>query len=213
VLDFGFSKLVDPTTGSPIVTRGGAQLTRPDSLIGSPNYMSPEQLTDPRAVNIRTDIWSLGVILFEMLTGQRPFEGKTLPELCSLILNEKPRSIRELRPDLAQGLEAIVDRCLKRLPTQRYADVGALMKDLAPFAPPVSVAGVPLSAPSPQPAARPAWRRWIVAAVGLLLALALAATVSHQRRTSPVVPALAATVTKDAGTAAATTAPAVAAPN
>ncbi|MEA2696818.1 MAG: eukaryotic-like serine/threonine-protein kinase [Myxococcales bacterium] len=184
VLDFGLSKLVDPSTGSPVVTRGGAQLTRPDSMIGSPAYMSPEQLKDPRAVDGRTDIWSLGVILFEMLSGARPFEAKTLPELCPLILSGQPRSLRELRPELPAELVAIVERCLQRDPAQRYRDVGALEKDLARFGPPgigKSSDKMPDAVPAATPpGARHTKWRWIIGGgVGLLLAGIVAAIVSH----------------------------------
>jgi len=219
VLDFGLSKLVDPKTGSPIVTRAGNQLTSPDSRIGSPVYMSPEQLTDPRAVDIRTDIWSLGVILFEMLTGHAPFEAKTLPELCRLILHEKPRSVRELRPDLSPGLGSIIERCLQRLPNDRYASVGGLMKDLAPFTTPGPVQApeppappAPAPAPPPPLAARPAFRRWIAATGGgLLLALALAIAIGRHRGATAVTVAPAQPRPADAGTASVAPPPAVAA--
>ena len=209
VLDFGFSKLVDPTTGSPIVTRGG-QLTRPDSMIGSPVYMSPEQLIDPSAVDVRTDIWSLGVILFELLTGRPPFQAKALPELCTLVLNEQPPSLRALRPDLPHGLEAIVERCLKRTPAERHKNVGALAKDLAPFARP-GHAPPPTRPLTPRSSSPPAVsRRWAAVAAGLLLALALATIVGLHRRAPPVAAALTEAPAKNAGTATPLTLPAVA---
>ena len=195
VLDFGLSKLVDPKSGSPVLTRGGAQLTRPDSQIGSPIYASPEQLLDPRTVDTRTDIWSLGVILFEMLTGHPPFEAKTLPELCALILNQKPPPLRALRPGLPPGLEAIVERCLQRLPAQRYATVDALVNDLTPFTTPAPVPAsepvAPTGPPSPPPSpllslvARPVLPRWIVATASLFLALALVVALGRNRAATP----------------------------
>lgn len=189
VLDFGLSKLIDPETGSPIVTRGGGQLTLPDSMLGSPAYTSPEQLTDPRAVDGRTDIWSLGVILFELLAGQRPFEAKTLPELSKLILNGRAASLRERRPDLPAGLEAVVQRCLQRAPTDRYPDVGALMKDLAPFARPTDAE--PPSHPPPAPAPTKGWRRWTAVGAGLVLTLGvLAVVVGRFGRAPPGAPAV-----------------------
>ena len=209
VLDFGFSKLVDPTTGSPLITRGG-QLTRPDSMIGSPVYMSPEQLIDPSAVDMRTDIWSLGVILFELLAGRPPFQAKALPELCNLILNEQAPSLRSLHPDLPPGLDAIAERCLRRTPTERYKNVGALMKDLALFAsrgyaPPPPRPLTPQSS-SPQAVSL----RWAVVAASLLLALTLAAIAGLHRRASPVAAAPTEPPAKLTGMATSLTLPAVA---
>ncbi|HEY2901560.1 MAG TPA: serine/threonine-protein kinase [Polyangia bacterium] len=206
VLDFGVSKLVDPITGSPVVSRGGAgPLTRPDSMLGSPVYMSPEQLNDPRAVNVQTDIWSLGVILFELLAGRPPFQAKALPELCTLILHENAPPLRSLRPDLPSALEAILEKCLKRTAAERYATVGALMKDLAPFAAP---ADAPPMSPSPSLPVGP--RRWIAVAVGLLLILGLAGLVARLRRAAPAATALTEALIKDAATTSIVIVPTVA---
>lgn len=211
VLDFGLSKLIDPETGSPIVTRGGGQLTLPDSILGTPAYTSPEQLTDPRTVDARTDIYSLGVILFELLTGQKPLQAKTMPELCELILNGKSASVRELRPELPPALDAIVQRCLKRSPAERYADVAALMKDLAPFARPADAAppSEPVTPPAPSalaqsptgpsplapsPASTPSppvvWRRWAAIAAGLLVTIGLVVAILGRYRRPPPLSAV-----------------------
>jgi hypothetical protein len=94
--------------------------------------------------------------------------------------------LRELRPDLPPGLEAIIARCLRRLPTERYANVGALTKDLAPFAEAGPVPAPPPTAPGPPPAARPVFRRWIAVAGSLLLIVALAVAIGRHRRAAPV---------------------------
>jgi serine/threonine protein kinase len=189
VLDFGFSKLVDPTTGRPIVTRGG-QLTRPDSMIGSPVYMSPEQLIDPSTVDMRTDVWSLGVILFELLAGRPPFQAKALPELCNLILNEQAPPLLSLRSDLPPELGAIAERCLGRTPAERYKNVAALAKDLALFASPGHASPPPRPRTPQSSSPHAVSRRWAAVAASVVLALALAAGVGLHRRAPRVTAAL-----------------------
>src|SRR5258708_3536249 len=93
VLDFGISKQLEGEGDRPYE----AALTRTDSMMGSPVYMPPEQLRDPRSVDLRSDIWSLGTILFELLSGRLPFQATTLPQLCTQILHENPESLRQYR--------------------------------------------------------------------------------------------------------------------
>jgi eukaryotic-like serine/threonine-protein kinase len=128
VLDFGISKVSLPDMAS-------LSLTKTSTAMGSPLYMSPEQMRSAKTVDRRTDIWSLGVILFELLTGKMPFMADSLPELCAKILAEEPRPLRELRPDVPEGLEAVVLRCLEKDATKRYGNVAELTLALAPFAP------------------------------------------------------------------------------
>jgi serine/threonine-protein kinase len=86
-------------------------------------------------VDARTDLWSLGVILFELCTAKRPFDAGTVPELCAAILTATPKRLREVRPELPEGLEAVVTRCMKKDVEDRYASIGDLAAALAPFAP------------------------------------------------------------------------------
>lgn len=134
VLDFGISK-VTSISGSSTPELG---LTKTSATMGSPLYMSPEQMVSSRDVDVRTDIWAVGVILYELLSGQPPFSGETLPQLCAAILQQQPRAIAEMRSDLPPGLEAIVQRCLDKSPQNRFANVGDLALALAPFALPTS---------------------------------------------------------------------------
>ncbi len=127
VLDFGISKHT--------AAAGEAALTRTSSLIGSPLYMSPEQMRSARTVDARADIWSLGAIMFELLTGRTPFGGETVIEACTAILNDELPSITALRPDAPPHLEAIIRRCLEKDRNQRYPSVGDLATDLAGFSP------------------------------------------------------------------------------
>ncbi|MBN9165689.1 MAG: serine/threonine protein kinase, partial [Myxococcales bacterium] len=127
VLDFGISK---------IETRGGAQemqLTRTTEVIGSPSYMSPEQLRSSRNVDARTDIWALGVILYELLTKRVPFYAETVTELVLVVVTEKEPPVRSLRPDCPEGLEAIVARCLQKQPEHRFQSVVELVQALEPY--------------------------------------------------------------------------------
>jgi len=127
VLDFGISKVATQP--------GDMSLTRTAEIIGSPNYMSPEQLKASRDVDGRTDIWAIGVILYELLGGDVPFVAETLTQLTALVLTEMPRPLKELRPDLPPGLIQVVGKCLEKDVTKRFQSVAALAGGLAKFAP------------------------------------------------------------------------------
>ena len=81
--------------------------------MGTPAYMSPEQVAG-RTIDHRTDIFSLGTMLYEMATGQRPFQGRSSAELASAILRDTPRPVRELRAELPEKLECVIQRCLEK---------------------------------------------------------------------------------------------------
>lgn len=130
VLDFGISKL----TGSQL-SGSGMGMTRTTSVMGSPLYMSPEQLQSSRDVDTRTDIWSLGVVLYELLTKQVPFAGETLPELCIKIVNQPTPLIRNVRPDVPIGLEQVVCKCLEKDRNKRYLNVAELAVALSQYGP------------------------------------------------------------------------------
>jgi len=142
VLDFGISK----TMGTELT------LTRTAEIVGTPMYMSPEQLRSARDVDLRADIWALGVILYELLTARLPFEAENLPQLCTMVATETPKAPRAHRPDLPRALSDAVLRCLERAPEARFADAAELVSALVPFAPewsaPHRVGLVPRSSPS-----------------------------------------------------------------
>jgi serine/threonine-protein kinase len=132
VLDFGVSKAMAGSNGDLL------GLTRTRAMLGSPLYMAPEQMRSSRDVDARCDVWALGVVLFQMLTRRWPFEADTMPELCLKVVSESPISLASLRPDAPAALVAVVERCLIKDPTQRYANAAELASALEPFAHPAS---------------------------------------------------------------------------
>jgi serine/threonine-protein kinase len=130
VLDFGISK---------VSSLGGREssmnMTKTAAVLGSPLYMSPEQMMSAKDVDARTDIWAIGTILYELLAGAPPFMADTLPALGVLIATSPPAPIRSLRPDVPPGVEAVAMCCLQKNREQRYPNVAALAQALAPFAP------------------------------------------------------------------------------
>jgi serine/threonine-protein kinase len=125
VLDFGLAKLTAP---------GNVKLTASRVTMGSPQYMSPEQLRSTADVGPSTDVWSLGVCLFEMLTRSMPFDAPSLPLLFFTILEQPHPSVATRRPDVPPGLAEIVDRCLAKDAAQRWGSVDELATALRRFA-------------------------------------------------------------------------------
>ena len=123
VLDFGLAKIAVPDTEES--ESRTLTVTQPGIAMGTLPYMSPEQLHG-RAVDHRTDIYSLGAVLYEMATGQGPFVGDTTAELISSILRDTPKPVSGLRADLPMALERIIERCLAKQPAERYASVREL---------------------------------------------------------------------------------------
>ncbi len=133
ILDFGISKLSEKRT-----TSSGrlSQLTQADDRFGTPVYMSPEQLLSSSDVDARADLWAIGVVLYELLTGALPFDGDSLPELVTAILNLPPKKLTSQRPYLPVGLQDVLERCLEKKRDDRYQNVAELVQELRPFAPP-----------------------------------------------------------------------------
>jgi serine/threonine-protein kinase len=120
VLDFGISKAL---------AGGALELTQTQSLLGTPAYMSPEQMRSARQVDTRTDIWSLGTVLYELLEGRRPFEAESFSEMCVKVAVDPPGPMIKSPPALQQ----VVLRCLEKLPEHRYASMAELGADLVAF--------------------------------------------------------------------------------
>lgn len=134
VLDFGISKT--------LTASGLASGTTTSATMGSPFYMSPEQMRAARDVDARADIWALGIILFELMVGRPAFGGDTVTEVALQVANEPTPSIRSVRRDVPEGLEAVLFKCLQKDRQGRYQNVAELALALLPFAPPRAKASV-----------------------------------------------------------------------
>jgi serine/threonine-protein kinase len=128
VLDFGISKTIDFNSAGV-----ESNLTASGLVIGSPCYMSPEQVRSAKAVDGRADIWALGAITFELVTGVRPFEGETLGETFARILTDAAPTVKQFRPDVPDGFSAVVAQCLERRVEMRIQNVGELASKLLPY--------------------------------------------------------------------------------
>jgi serine/threonine protein kinase len=131
VLDFGISKTfinVKATGRIPTITR--TLISR-----GSPSYMSPEQMRSAQRIDLRTDIWSLGCVMYELLSGANPFTAPSLMQVCALVLEQNPPALSVHLPDIPLALEAAVMRCLEKDPQLRFRNTAELALALIPFAP------------------------------------------------------------------------------
>ena len=130
VADFGIALAVS--------NAGGQRITQTGLSLGTPQYMSPEQATGDRVIDARADIYSLGAVTYEMLTGEPPHVGSTSQAIIARVLTEKPRSVRSSRPNVPEHVEAAVERALEKLPADRWATAkefgDALLNERAPRA-------------------------------------------------------------------------------
>lgn len=136
VLDFGISKF-----SSPLDDKLGSipALTTTSAIIGSPIYMSPEQLKSTRDVDHRTDIWSIGVALYELIAGQPPFAWRSMAELSAAILKDAPVPLSTRMPKVPLELDRVILRCLEKNPEDRPANIAELAWALVPFGKPDAV--------------------------------------------------------------------------
>ena len=161
VLDFGISKHLAASDA----TTFHADLTAARQVIGSPAYMSPEQVRNSREVDHRADIWALGMTLYDFLAGRPAFRAGTFPAVCAAIVADAPPSFRTVAPDISKRLEQIVLRCLEKDPAKRFASVNELAAALRPFGPALCL----IEAPSQvQPTQRPPDARGIAPGTPLL---------------------------------------------
>ncbi len=135
IIDFGLAK----SSESAATLDGSAK--------GTPLYMSPEQASG-KAVDFRTDLWSLGAVLYEMLTGRPPFRGQNQLQVMRSVVDEEPPALRELRPDLPPGVDGIVARALQKDPEKRYQSAGEMARDLSAAISGTAPSGVQAAAPT-----------------------------------------------------------------
>ncbi|HVH40755.1 MAG TPA: protein kinase [Labilithrix sp.] len=130
VLDFGISKIGE----SASLPNPKSTLTRPGTMLGSPRYVSPEQLRNASGVDHRADIWALGIVLHELVAGDPPYVSDTFADLCAMITTEPPVPLRQVRPDAPELLEEIILKCIEKKPENRFQNVAELAMALAPLA-------------------------------------------------------------------------------
>ena len=130
LLDFGISKAMEDSADG---LKAGAT-TSTQAIMGTPRYMSPEQVSSSKNVDGRTDVWAMGLILYELLTRTFPFEGDTVGAILSNILTSDVVPPSQLRTDIPRGLQAVIIKCLQRDREDRFDSARAMMCQLAPFA-------------------------------------------------------------------------------
>jgi len=176
LLDFGLAKSLSPATEATALTAapaGASALTARGTIVGTLQYMSPEQLEGGQ-VDARSDIFSFGVVLYEMATGQRAFEAKTQAGVIAAILERQPVSVSSLQPSSPPALEHLIDACLAKDPSDRRQTMHDILLDLQWIAEGGSLAGIP---------AKVSWRRrwrervaWLAAGIAALAAAGLGFT-------------------------------------
>ena len=133
VVDFGISKLYDDG--------GGHNLTGTGMMMGTPSYMSPEQLNAPKDADVRFDVYALGVVLYETITGRCPYDADGIFQLVAQIMSSEPLPPSQLAPDVTPSLEQVILTAMHRNPDERYPDVNALLEALERVAPGLQATG------------------------------------------------------------------------
>lgn len=176
LVDFGLAKLA-----------GGAGVTRAGVAIGTPAYMSPEQ-AEGRSVDHRTDLWSLGAVMYEMLAGLRPFSGDSDHVVMYSVIHHQPTPLSEVRPELEGELTTVIERCLEKNPEKRYQNAGALLRDLRGLRGDSSPSEGPTVTIRSSPTVRrlPRWAGLAVAAAVIMVAVVGVLQQVGGRRSSPL---------------------------
>jgi serine/threonine protein kinase len=173
VLDFGIGKALTAATDDNI-RNSGARITQSGMSLGTPIYVSPEQAAGDPDLDHRADIYSLGVVAYEMLCGHPPFTGRTPQVIFAAHAHDDPEPIQERRPDTPAALAKIVMRCLAKLPKDRPQSAGDLVKALRAGSPVSAMFAIPASGIRGAFARIPVWVPWLIAATATVTAVVLA---------------------------------------
>ena len=163
IMDFGLVQLA-----------GGSKFTREGTTLGTMTYMSPEQ-AEGAETDSRTDIWSLGVVLYEMVAGQPPFRGDYEQVVVYSLMNETPEPLTAVRTGVPKELERIVDKCLAKQPASRYQGVNDLLVDLRGLQKEQQAEAATAARPAPAPTQHSHRTPWLLAGAAVLMALAVTA--------------------------------------
>lgn len=175
VADFGIALAVSHA--------GGERVTQSGLSLGTPQYMSPEQATGDRSVDARTDIYSLGAVLYEMLIGEPPHTGATVQAIIARVLTDKPRSVRATRPAVPEHVEFAVQKALEKVPADRF-DTALEFAEVLQGTRPLTIAGTTTTAPQTDgflSVFRSRSAGWTAAGVALIVAFTAAAVAVNER--------------------------------
>jgi eukaryotic-like serine/threonine-protein kinase len=170
VLDFGLAKLTEVSDSGDESTLTQQAETEEGTIVGTVSYMSPEQ-AEGKKVDVRSDIFSFGSVLYEMATGQQAFHGDSKMSTLAAILNQEPKPISQLVPGIPRDVEKIIARCLRKDPSRRFqimADLKVMLEELKEESDSGTLAGVPA-------VVRRVWRPWVWAVAAIVVvAIAIA---------------------------------------
>jgi serine/threonine protein kinase/Tol biopolymer transport system component len=185
VLDFGLAKIRYRAGGSALSELPTQSMTEEGQIVGTVSYMSPEQ-AKAKPVDHRTDVFSLGIILYEMLTGRHPFLADSVASTLSAILKDTPRSVTELNPEAPRELGRVVRRCLSKEPSRRYQSCLDLRNELEDLKGELtSPAETPAIWSAPHPSGKPMVRAMIAVAIGVVVAVAALTLIGPDFRGAP----------------------------